>query len=68
VKHLSRNDQDGMTKFSTWGEKPQSDWKPQVSFNTAKNTQRVPFVIKDVVLPQASARHGLTMIRTGDGV
>jgi hypothetical protein len=51
VKHVSRNDADGLTKFSTWGEKPQPDWKLQVSLKTSKNTQRVPFVVRDVALP-----------------
>jgi hypothetical protein len=51
VKRVSTRDDQGFTYLSTWGEKPQPDWKLQVSMKTPKNTQRQAFVMKDVALP-----------------
>ncbi|HEV7768651.1 MAG TPA: hypothetical protein VGQ76_26880, partial [Thermoanaerobaculia bacterium] len=51
TKRVSTRDDEGLTYFSTWGEKPQADWKLKVSMKTAKNLVRHSFALKDVALP-----------------
>lgn len=51
VKRASINDRDGYTVLSTWGEKPEADWKLRVNMKTAKNIVRVPFSLSNVPLP-----------------
>jgi hypothetical protein len=52
AKHVSRSDNEqGFTVLSTWGEKPQADWKMRIAMRTPKNLVRQPFTIKDVPLP-----------------
>ncbi|PYQ27210.1 MAG: hypothetical protein DMF56_20765 [Acidobacteria bacterium] len=51
VKRASINDKDGYTVLSTWGEKPEADWKLRVNMKTAKNIVRVPFSLTNVPLP-----------------
>lgn len=51
VKRISTRDEEGVTYLSTWGEKPQPDWKLRVSMKTPKNLVRYPFELKDVPLP-----------------
>jgi hypothetical protein len=51
VKRLSTRTEEGLTYFSTWGEKPQADWKLRVSMKTPKNLVRYSFALKDVALP-----------------
>jgi hypothetical protein len=51
VKRASINDKDGYTVLSTWGEKPEADWKLRVNMKTAKNIVRVPFSLSNVPLP-----------------
>jgi hypothetical protein len=51
TKRVSSRDDDGFTRLSTWGEKPQPDWKLRVSMTTPKNIVRQPFVLTDVPLP-----------------
>jgi len=51
VKRAMMSDKDGYTVLSTWGEKPQPDWKLRVSMKTAKNIVRIPFSLANVPLP-----------------
>jgi hypothetical protein len=51
TKQVSAHDSDGFTRLSTWGEKPQPDWKLRVSMTTPKNIVRQPFALTDVPLP-----------------
>lgn len=52
AKHVSRSDNEqGFTVLSTWGEKPQADWKMRISMRTPKNLVKQPFMLKDVALP-----------------
>jgi hypothetical protein len=51
TKNISTRNDEGLTYFSTWGEKPQPDWKLRVSMKTPKNTVRYAFALKDVPLP-----------------
>jgi hypothetical protein len=51
TKRVSSRDDEGFTRLSTWGEKPQPDWKLRVSMTTPKNIVRQPFVLTDVPLP-----------------
>jgi len=52
VKHVSsRSNETGLTILSTWGEKPQPDWKLRVSMKTPKNLARYSFALADVNLP-----------------
>jgi hypothetical protein len=51
TKHVSTRDDDGFMRLSTWGDKPQPDWKLRVSMTTPKNIVRQPFVLTDVPLP-----------------
>jgi len=51
VKRISMRDEEGLTYFTTWGEKPQADWKLRVSMKTAKNIVRYPFSLTNVPLP-----------------
>lgn len=51
AKQTSRHDDEGFTKLSTWGDKPQADWKLRVSMTTPKNVSRLPFTLVDVPLP-----------------
>jgi len=51
AKHVSTRDEEGMTILSTWGEKPQPEWKLRVSMKTAKNVVRQPFALTNVPLP-----------------
>jgi hypothetical protein len=48
---MMRDEGNGYTVLSTWGEKPQADWKLRVSMKTPKNIVRYPFVLTDVALP-----------------
>ena len=51
VKRASARDEDGFTNLSTWGEKPQADWKLRVSMKTPKNMVRKSFALANVPLP-----------------
>jgi len=51
VQHLSQREDEGLYIFSTWGEKPQADWKLRVSMKTPKNLARYPFTLSNVPLP-----------------
>jgi hypothetical protein len=51
VKRVSTRDEEGLTYFTTWGDKPQPDWKLRVSMKTPKNMVRHSFALKDVALP-----------------
>lgn len=51
VKMVSRSDEEGLTRLSTWGGKPQPDWKMRVSMKTPKNVVRYAFAVSDVPLP-----------------
>ena len=51
VKRISTHDEEGLTYFSTWGDKPQADWKLRISMKTSKNMIRHSFALKDVALP-----------------
>ena len=52
VKHVSsRSNETGLTILSTWGEKPQPDWKLRVSMKTPKNIARYSFALANVELP-----------------
>jgi len=48
---MMREEDTGFTTLSTWGEKPQPDWKLRVSMKTAKNIVRYPFSLTNVPLP-----------------
>lgn len=50
-QRISSRDEEGLFWFSTWGEKPQADWKLKVSMKTPKSLVRYPFALKDVALP-----------------
>lgn len=50
-QHVSVRDDEGFTYLSTWGGKPQPDWKLRVAMTTPKNLVRQPFTLKDVALP-----------------
>ena len=51
VKRISTRTEEGVVYFSTWGEKPQPDWKLRVLMKTPKNMVRYPFTLTDVALP-----------------
>jgi hypothetical protein len=51
VKRVMTSDEEGMTKFYTWGGKPEADWKLRVSMKTSKNLVRHAFALTDVPLP-----------------
>ena len=51
TKRISDRTDEGFTYLTTWGEKPQADWKLKVSMKTPKNLVRYSFALKDVVLP-----------------
>lgn len=51
TKRISDRTDEGFTYLTTWGEKPQADWKLKVSMKTPKNMVRYSFALKDVVLP-----------------
>jgi hypothetical protein len=51
TKRISTREDEGLTYFSTWGEKPQADWKLRVSMKTAKNVLRHSFTLTNVPLP-----------------
>jgi len=51
TKRASMRDDEGYTVLSTWGEKPQPDWKLRISMKTQKNIVRYPFVLTNVALP-----------------
>jgi len=51
TKHVSMREDEGYTRLSTWGDKPQADWKLRVSMKTSKNLVRQPFALADVPLP-----------------
>ena len=50
-KHVSTREDSGFIVLSTWGEKPQADWKLRVSMKTPKNIVRYPFSLTNVPLP-----------------
>jgi hypothetical protein len=51
TKRISNRTDEGFTYLTTWGEKPQADWKLKVSMKTPKNLVRYSFALKDVALP-----------------
>ena len=51
TKRISTRTDEGFTYLTTWGEKPQPDWKLRVSMKTPKNLVRYSFALKDVALP-----------------
>lgn len=51
VKQVSMRDDEGMTILSTWGGKPENDWKLRVSMKTPKNLVKYSFALSDVPLP-----------------
>ncbi len=51
TKRISNRTDEGFTYLTTWGEKPQADWKLKVSMKTPKNLVRYSFALKDVKLP-----------------
>jgi hypothetical protein len=51
TKRISDRTDEGFTYLTTWGEKPQADWKLKVSMKTPKNMVRYSFALKDVALP-----------------
>jgi hypothetical protein len=51
TKRISNRTDEGFTYLTTWGEKPQADWKLKVSMKTPKNLVRYSFALKDVTLP-----------------
>lgn len=51
LKRISTRTDEGFTYLTTWGEKPQPDWKLKVSMKTPKNLVRYSFALKDVALP-----------------
>jgi hypothetical protein len=51
VKRVSTRTDEGLTYLTTWGDKPQPDWKLRVSMKTPKNLVRYSFALKDVALP-----------------
>jgi hypothetical protein len=51
LKRVSTRSDEGLVYLSTWGDKPQPDWKLKVSMKTAKNMVRHSFTLKDVALP-----------------
>jgi hypothetical protein len=51
TKRISNRTDEGFTYLTTWGEKPQADWKLKVSMKTPKNLVRYSFALKDVELP-----------------
>jgi hypothetical protein len=51
TKRISDRTDEGFTYLTTWGEKPQADWKLKVSMKTPKNLVRYSFALKDVALP-----------------
>jgi hypothetical protein len=50
-KRVSVSDKEGYTVLSTWGDKPQPDWKLRVTLKTAKNLIRYPFALANIALP-----------------
>ena len=51
VKRASMRTDEGLTMLTTWGDKPQPDWKLRVSMKTPKNLVRHTFALNDVALP-----------------
>jgi hypothetical protein len=51
VKMVSRTEEEGLTRLSTWGGKPERDWKMRVSMKTPKNVVRYAFALSDIPLP-----------------
>lgn len=51
IKRIADRTDEGFTYLTTWGEKPQADWKLKVSMKTPKNMVRYSFALKDVELP-----------------
>jgi hypothetical protein len=51
TKRISTRTEEDLTYLTTWGEKPQADWKLKVSMTTPKNLVRYGFVVRDVALP-----------------
>jgi hypothetical protein len=50
-KQVSKHDDEGLTRLSTWGEKPAADWKLRVSMTSPKNVVKQSFALTDVPLP-----------------
>jgi hypothetical protein len=50
-KRIAAMDRDGLTSFSTWGDKPQADWALKVDLRTPKTSVRHTFALADVALP-----------------
>ena len=51
TKLVTMQDDEGIVRLSTWGGKPQNDWKLRVSMKTSKNITRYSFALNDVPLP-----------------
>lgn len=51
VKLVSRREDEGVVRLSTWAGQPQPDWKMRVSMKTPKNVARYAFALNDVPLP-----------------
>jgi hypothetical protein len=51
VKRASARSDEGFFVLSTWGDKPQADWKLRVTMKTAKNIVKQPFTLTNVALP-----------------
>jgi hypothetical protein len=51
VKPVSTHGDEGFIVFSTWGTKPQPDWKLRVSLKTPKSLVKQAFALNDVPLP-----------------
>jgi len=51
VKRASMRTDEGLTMLTTWGDKPQPDWKLRVSMKTPKNLVRHTFALSNVPLP-----------------
>jgi hypothetical protein len=51
VKPVMVRDGEGLAYLSSWGGKPQADWKMRVSMTTPKNVVRYAFALNDVPLP-----------------
>lgn len=50
-KQLMSEEEEGLTKLSTWGDAIQDDWTLRVSMKTPKNMMKYPFALSDVALP-----------------
>lgn len=51
VKMVSMREDEGFVILSTWGGKPEADWKLKVNMKTPKSLARYQFALSDVPLP-----------------